>query len=199
MAKRAFDLVLSVIALMVLSPLMVAAAIVVRVSMGSPILYRPVRPGRAGEPFEIYKFRTMRTGEGNDADRLTPVGRILRSLSIDELPQFVNVLKGDMSLVGPRPLPMAYLERYTDHQARRHEVRPGITGLAQVNGRNNVDWDARFDHDVHYVDNHTLILDLRIIIDTVQVVLGRKGVSAEGHATMPEFFAAEGDDAVKSD
>lgn len=195
--KRVLDVLVSILLLIVLSPMLLLTALLVARNLGRPVLFRQERPGLHGKPFTILKFRTMldaRAPDGRqlpDHERLTPFGRRLRSTSLDELPELLNVLKGDMSLVGPRPLIMAYLDRYTPHQARRHEVRPGITGWAQVNGRNAVDWDERFDMDVWYVDNHSLLLDLRILWLTVLTVLRRDGVSAEGHATMPEFLGSE--------
>lgn len=155
--------------------------------MGSPTLFRQQRPGLNGEPFILLKVRTMRDGEGPDDQRLTALGSFLRATSLDELPELWNVLRGDMSLVGPRPLLMEYLPRYDATQARRHEVRPGITGLAQVGGRNSLTWEERFALDVTYVDERSLALDMRILGRTVRSVLSRKGISAEGHATMPNF------------
>jgi lipopolysaccharide/colanic/teichoic acid biosynthesis glycosyltransferase len=151
------------------------------------VLFRQVRPGLAGQPFELVKFRTMRSGTGSDAERLTSLGRFLRSTSLDELPELWNVLRGDMSLVGPRPLLVEYLDLYSPRQARRHEVRPGITGLAQVAGRNLVGWDERFELDVEYVERRSLGLDLRILWRTAVAVVRREGVTAEGEATMPPF------------
>ena len=194
MLKRFLDIVVSLAALIILSPILLLVAILVARNLGRPVLFKQVRPGLQGKPFTILKFRTMRDAtdeHGNrlpDSERLTPFGRRLRSTSLDELPELLNVLRGDMSLVGPRPLIMAYLDRYSERQARRNEVRPGITGWAQVNGRNAVGWDERFEMDVWYVDNHSLWLDLRILWLTVLTVLRRDGVSAEGHATMPEFM-----------
>ena len=162
--------------------------------MGSPVLFKQQRPGLHGKPFMMSKFRTMtdaRDGDGNllpDADRLTRLGRFLRSTSLDELPELFNVLKGDMSLVGPRPLLMRYLDRYTPEQARRHEVRPGITGWAQINGRNALSWEDKFTLDVWYVDHCSLLLDMRIILQTIWKVLRREGISQEGEATMSEFM-----------
>jgi lipopolysaccharide/colanic/teichoic acid biosynthesis glycosyltransferase len=160
--------------------------------MGSPVLFRQRRPGLHGEPFELLKFRTMKvakSGEGVESDgaRLTTIGRTLRSLSLDELPTLWNVLRGDMSLVGPRPLLMEYLSLYNSEQARRHDVPPGITGWAQVNGRNAIDWEEKFELDVWYVDNWSLRLDLSILLQTVAAVLLRRGISADGHSTMPVF------------
>lgn len=173
--------------LVVLSVPMGVVALAVRRDLGSPVLFRQTRPGRGGKPFTLVKFRTMSDGPGDDADRLTNLGRFLRSTSLDELPELWNVLRGDMSLVGPRPLLTSYLDLYTPHQARRHEVRPGITGLAQVSGRNAVSWPERFDLDVRYVDTWSLPGDIAILVRTVLSVFRRNGVSAEGHATMPEF------------
>lgn len=166
---------------------MAVIAAAVRAVMGRPVLFRQQRPGRDGVPFDLVKFRTMSTAPGNDADRLTPLGRVLRSTSLDELPELWNVLRGDMSLVGPRPLLMRYLDLYSAHHARRHEVRPGLTGLAQVSGRNATTWDERLDLDVTYVDTWTVGGDLSIIARTVLAVLRRTGISADGEATMPEF------------
>ncbi len=174
-------------------PLLAAAALAVRLRLGHPILFRQRRPGLHGEPFTILKFRTMTDAcdaGGNlrpDAQRLTTLGRLLRATSLDELPELLNVLKGEMSLVGPRPLLIEYLPRYTVEQARRHEVRPGITGWAQVNGRNALSWEQKFALDVWYVNHCSLWIDLRILWLTAVGVLKRKGISAEGHATMPPF------------
>jgi lipopolysaccharide/colanic/teichoic acid biosynthesis glycosyltransferase len=197
--KRAFDVVAAGAGLIVLAPVLLGLAIAIRVKLGSPVLFRQTRPGYKGRPFTIYKFRTMLDLNGPDgrprpdAERLTRFGRILRASSLDELPELVNVLKGDMSLVGPRPLIMAYLPRYTAEQARRMDVLPGITGLAQVSGRNAVSWDERFALDVEYVDTWSFALDLSILWRTVRAVLVREGIAAEGHATMPAFLGAEGD------
>ncbi len=192
-AKRAFDLLLSLSALILLSPVLAAAALLVRVFLGSPVLFRQERPGLKGKPFVMLKFRTMteaRNGDGNplpDAQRLTRLGLFLRRTSIDELPELINVLKGDMSMVGPRPLLMRYLERYSPEQARRHEVKPGITGWAQVNGRNAITWEEKFDLDRWYVDHRSLRLDVRIIAMTVWKILSREGINQPGEATMEEF------------
>ena len=194
--KRLLDVTASSIGLALLSPVLVGLGMAVRANLGSPVLYRQTRPGHLGCPFEMVKFRTMtdaRGPDGNplpDVDRLTPFGRFLRSSSLDELPELWNVLKGDMSLVGPRPLLMRYLDRYTPKQARRHEVRPGITGLAQVSGRNALSWEDKFALDVWYVDNCSLALDLKILVQTILKVVQRDGVSAADHATMPEFTGA---------
>jgi sugar transferase EpsL len=191
--KRVFDIVVSAVALTVLAPLMGLIALAVWRTMGRPVLFRQARPGLHGKPFVMYKFRTMRDlrdAEGKllpDEARLTPFGRWLRATSLDELPELVNVLRGEMSLVGPRPLLMEYLDRYTPEQARRHEVKPGITGWAQIHGRNNLSWDERFKLDVWYVDNWSLWLDVKILWRTLWMVLRREGISAQGHATMPRF------------
>ena len=187
MTKRLFDVVAAAVLLVVTAPVLLVAALAVRATMGAPVLFRQARVGQGGRVFTLLKLRTMRTGAGRDADRLTALGRVLRSTSIDELPQLWNVLRGDMSLVGPRPLLPEYLGRYSPEQARRHEVRPGLTGLAQVEGRNTASWEERLALDVAYVDSWTIGGDLRIMARTVASVLGRRGVSAEGHATMPEF------------
>jgi sugar transferase EpsL len=195
--KRVFDIVVSAVALTVLAPVMGLIALLVWRTMGRPVLFRHVRPGLHGKPFVMYKFRTMRDlrdAEGKllpDEARLTPFGRWLRATSLDELPELVNVLRGEMSLVGPRPLLMEYLERYTPEQARRHEVKPGITGWAQIHGRNNLSWDERFKLDVWYVDNWSLWLDVKILWRTLWMVLRREGISAQGHATMPEFRGSQ--------
>lgn len=190
--KRLMDLVLTTPALLVSLPIQAATAAAIRLTMGSPVLFRQQRPGLGGEPFEMLKFRTMSLPEPDkglvtDADRMTRLGSFLRSTSLDELPTLWNIVKGDMSIVGPRPLLMQYLDRYTSQQARRHEVRPGLTGLAQVRGRNAIPWETKFASDVEYVDSHDLLVDLKIIARTVVQVVKRDGISAEGEATMPEF------------
>ena len=191
--KKAFDRSAALFALIVLSPLLVGTSVLVLFSMGRPILFRQKRPGRYGQPFEVFKFRSMsegRTADGTllpDADRLTRVGHFLRATSLDELPQLWNALRGDVSLVGPRPLLMQYLSRYSPEQARRHDVMPGITGWAQVNGRNALTWDEKFALDTWYVDHWSLGLDLRILILTAKSVMKRSGISNQDHATMPEF------------
>lgn len=191
--KRLFDMLGAAIALLLVAPLLAVIGILVRVTMGAPVLFRQQRPGLHGKPFTMYKFRTMsdaRDANGKflpDAQRLTRLGKFLRSTSLDELPELFNVLKGDMSLVGPRPLLMQYLDRYTPQQARRHEVKPGITGWAQVNGRNALSWEEKFALDVWYVNNHSLALDAKILLMTVQKVVKREGISHEGQATMHEF------------
>jgi len=187
------DLMGATFGLVLLAPVMLVVALLIRLTMGSPVLFRQVRPGLYGRPFTMYKFRTMldiRNERGEllpDELRLTPVGRFLRKTSLDELPELFNVLKGDMSLVGPRPLLMDYLDRYTPEQARRHEVKPGITGWAQVNGRNALTWEEKFKLDVWYVDNWSLWLDIKILFMTLVKVFKREGISADGHVTMPEF------------
>lgn len=194
--KRTFDVAVSAVLLALLSPVLLAVAVAVAVSMGRPVLFRQQRAGLHGRQFTIVKFRTMtdaRSADGEllpDADRLTRVGSFLRSTSLDELPELWNVLRGHMSLVGPRPLPVDYLERYSATHARRHDVRPGITGWAQVNGRNTTTWQERLDMDVWYTVNRSMGLDLSILLRTVGAVLSRRGVSADGHATMPEFQGA---------
>jgi sugar transferase EpsL len=188
--KRALDVILAAAALVALSPVLLAVAVAVRVKLGRPVLFRQVRPGRGGRPFELLKFRTMRDVAGRplpDAERLTAFGRLLRRTSLDELPELWNVLRGDMSVVGPRPLLMEYLLLYSAEQARRHEVRPGITGWAQVNGRNALSWEEKFRLDVEYVDRCSLAMDLRILAMTAVAVATARGVSAEGSATMPRF------------
>ena len=194
LAKPALDRALAGAALVALAPVLGGVAVLVRRRLGSPVLFRQTRPGLHGRPFEMVKFRTMtdaRDAAGTllpDAERLPPFGQWLRATSLDELPELWNVLRGEMSLVGPRPLLMRYLDRYTPEQARRHDVRPGITGLAQVSGRNALSWDAKFALDVQYVERVSLALDLRILWQTVAGVLRRDGISADGEATMHEFM-----------
>ena len=195
--KRLFDMVAAALALLLLAPALALIAWQVRRKLGSPVLFRQVRPGLHGQPFEMMKFRTMtdeRCADGAllpDAQRLTPFGRFLRASSLDELPELWNVIKGDMSLVGPRPLLMEYLPLYAPEQARRHEVRPGITGWAQVNGRNAISWEDKFALDVWYVENQSLWLDIKILWMTVRKVLVRDGISAAGDATMPKFTGSK--------
>jgi sugar transferase EpsL len=194
--KRSVDLLLSAAALLVLSPLLLVLALLVRLGLGSPVLFCQPRPGRGGRIFTLCKFRTMNDARDaggrlrSDAERLTSLGRALRASSLDELPTLWNVLRGDMSLVGPRPLLVEYLPLYSPEQARRHEVRPGITGWAQVNGRNALSWEKKFELDVWYVDHRSLSLDLRILFLTVAKVFKREGIAAAGSATMPEFTGA---------
>jgi lipopolysaccharide/colanic/teichoic acid biosynthesis glycosyltransferase len=193
--KRAFDIAVSAALLLLFLPVIAGVALVVRIGLGSPVLFRQQRPGLGGRPFTLFKFRTMKTGSGSDGARLTGLGSKIRSCSLDELPQLWNVFIGDMSLVGPRPLLMQYLPRYSPQQARRHEMKPGITGWAQVNGRNTVGWQERFRMDVWYVDHWSPLLDLKILFMTAGRVLRRSGVTAPGEATMTEFM---GDPAPRS-
>lgn len=191
--KRIFDISLATLALILLAPVIVLVAVLVRLKLGTPILFCQRRPGLHGQPFIIYKFRTMTNAcDANgqplsDAERLTRFGQFLRRSSLDELPELLNVLRGDMSLVGPRPLLMQYLARYTPEQRRRHDVVPGITGWAQINGRNGISWDEKFALDVWYVDNYTLWLDIKILFWTVFKTVGQDGISQPGQATMEEF------------
>ena len=191
--KRLIDICLSTLALVFLSPLIIGIALLVWLTMGRPVLFKQLRAGYRSKPFTLFKFRTMREdrdAQGRplpDSKRLSKLGNLLRQLSLDELPQFWNVWKGEMSLVGPRPLFVDYLPRYSPQQARRHEVKPGVTGWAQVNGRNALSWNERFELDVWYVDNWSLALDARILWKTIRKVFQREGISLDGHATMPEF------------
>jgi lipopolysaccharide/colanic/teichoic acid biosynthesis glycosyltransferase len=195
--KPVIDRILAAIGLLVLAPVLLVIAVAVRVKMGGPVIFHQLRPGRNGQIFGFKKFRSMtqeRDGDGNllpDELRLTPFGRFLRSSSLDELPQLFNVLAGDMSLIGPRPLLPEYLPRYSALQFRRHEVAPGITGWAQIKGRNAISWDEKFRLDVWYVDNLSFPLDCRILLQTVWAVVGRRGISRQGHATMPVFMGSE--------
>jgi lipopolysaccharide/colanic/teichoic acid biosynthesis glycosyltransferase len=197
MIKRLFDIVAAAAALLLLSPVLLGVAVLVAINMGRPILFKQQRPGLHEKPFLMLKFRTMRDATDahgqplDDAQRLTSFGRWLRATSLDELPELWNVLKGELSLVGPRPLLMEYLPRYNPMQRRRHEVRPGLTGWAQVNGRNTVDWAERFEMDVWYVDHRSFWLDMQILARTVRLVLARKGVNAQGEATMHKFRGNE--------
>ena len=186
--KRVLDVAAVVLTAVVWVPLLLLAMVVVRAGLGRPVFFVQERAGRDGRPFRLVKLRTMREGDEPDAERLTRVGRWLRATSLDELPELWNVLRGEMSLVGPRPLPVRYLPRYSPQQARRHEVRPGITGWAQVNGRNSLTWEERFAYDVWYVDHMGFWLDVKILWRTVWQVLARRGISAEGEATMGEFL-----------
>jgi sugar transferase EpsL len=192
--KRIFDLLVTTVGLLFVSPFLMFIALLVRIKLGSPILFCQFRPGHLGKPLKIFKFRTMtseRNQEGNllpDALRLTPFGNFLRATSLDELPELINVLKGEMSLVGPRPLLMEYLALYTPEQARRHEVRPGITGWAQVNGRNAISWEEKFRLDVWYVDHQSFWLDLKILWRTIAKVFNREGINQDGQATMEKFM-----------
>ncbi|MNF76395.1 putative sugar transferase EpsL [compost metagenome] len=197
MLKRIFDIAASACGLLLLSPIIAVVAWQISRKLGSPVLFRQVRPGLNGKPFEMVKFRTMRDAvdaQGNplpDSERMTPFGSFLRSTSLDELPELWNVLKGDMSLVGPRPLLMEYLPLYSAEQYRRHEVRPGVSGWAQVNGRNALGWEEKFKLDVWYVDNQSFWLDLKVIFLTLKKVVVRDGISAEGEATMAKFTGAK--------
>ena len=194
--KRLLDIVLSGIAIVILSPLFLVISILELIYHGSPIFYTQERPGLHGKIFKLYKFRTMLPPKdgvidpSQDAARLTPFGMKLRSTSIDELPELINMIKGDMSVVGPRPLLVQYLDRYNEHQARRHEVRPGFTGLAQVRGRNAISWEEKFDWDIKYVDKITFLGDWKIIIGTVKIVLTREGVNSDTSVTMEEFMGS---------
>lgn len=202
-AKRLMDVMLSVLLLAILLPFLLILALMIRLFLGSPVLFKQTRPGLRGEPFMLYKFRTMtdrRDKNGDllpDAERLTPLGRWLRSTSLDELPELFNVLRGDMSLVGPRPLLMEYLPLYSPHQARRHEVLPGITGWAQINGRNAISWEEKFDLDVWYVDHRDLLLDLKILIMTAVTALRREGINQPGAATAEKFTGSASEDTAQ--
>lgn len=195
--KRPQDLILALLALIILSPVILILALTVRIKLGSPVLFKQERPGLNGKIFRLFKFRTMsdeKDENGNllpDELRLGKFGKTLRSTSLDELPSLINILKGDISIVGPRPLLVRYLPRYNEHQARRHEVRPGFTGYAQVNGRNAITWEQKFDYDVEYVDNITFIGDWKIIFKTISTVLKRDGITSETSATMEEFMGSE--------
>ncbi|WP_371315992.1 sugar transferase [Acinetobacter sp. CWB-G5] len=193
MVKRLLDIIIATIALILLSPLYAFVAYKVKKNLGSPVLFRQVRPGLNGKPFEMIKFRTMKDAVdalGNplpDSERLTPFGKMLRSTSLDEMPELWNVIKGDMSVVGPRPLLMEYLPLYNEEQAKRHNVRPGMTGHAQVNGRNAIGWEEKFKLDTWYVENQSTVLDFKIMLKTVQKVMAKDDISAEGEATMTKF------------
>ena len=197
MLKRLFDILFSLVLLIILAPLILLMAVLIRLKMGAPVLFRQPRPGLRGRQFYLFKFRTMSEEvdeEGrvlDDRERLTALGRWLRKYSLDELPQLFNVLKGDLSFVGPRPLLMRYLGRYSPEQARRHEVKPGITGWAQINGRNALSWEDKFKYDVWYVDNQSFLLDLKILWLTFFKAIKAEGISQDGWATMPEFMGPE--------
>lgn len=198
MIKRSFDVTFSILGLVILAPVILGVAYLIFRKMGSPVLFRQVRPGRDGKPFKMVKFRTMKDAvdsKGNllpDSERLTSLGNFLRSSSLDELPELWNVLKGDMSLVGPRPLLVEYLPLYSPEQYQRHHVRPGVTGWAQINGRNSLSWEDKFTLDVWYVKNRTFWLDIKILFSTVKKVFVKEGISAEGEATMGRFEGSEG-------
>ena len=195
--KRLIDIIASLAGLILLSPVLLVVAYLIRKNLGSPVLFRQVRPGKDGQPFEMVKFRSMRDAidkDGNplpDNERLTPFGKALRATSLDELPELWNVLKGDMSLVGPRPLLMEYLPHYDKEQYRRHEVRPGVTGWAQVNGRNALSWEEKFKLDVWYVDHRSVWLDVKILFLTIKKVFIKEGIAAEGEATMNKFTGSK--------
>lgn len=195
--KRGLDAFLATGALIVFSPVLLVTAILVRIKLGSPILFTQERPGKDGKIFKIYKFRTMlppKSGKAepiHDAERLTSFGKKLRSTSLDELPELICMIKGDMAVVGPRPLLVQYLSRYNARQRRRHEVRPGFTGLAQVNGRNSISWEEKFEWDVNYVDHITFLGDLKIIIETIKTVIKREGIAGDGEATVAEFMGSK--------
>lgn len=203
MLKRIFDISAAFLGLLLLSPVIFIVALQIRRKLGSPVFFRQTRPGVNGKPFEMIKFRTMRDvfdEKGNplpDSERITPFGRFLRSASLDELPELWNVLKGDMSLVGPRPLRMDYLPLYNDHQVRRHEVRPGVTGWAQINGRNSISWEQKFDLDVWYVGNQSIFLDLKIIFLTLKKVLIREGIENQENVPMPRFKGTNNEESIK--
>lgn len=189
--KRLLDLVLILIAAPLWIPLFAVVTLAVLVKLGRPLFFTQERAGKGGRPFQIFKFRTMREGEGTDAERLTKFGRLLRATSLDELPELLNVIRGEMSLVGPRPLPVRYLPRYSPEQNRRHEVLPGITGWAQVHGRNALDWETKFRYDVDYVDSRSLWLDLKILILTLVQIFRQQDIAHAGEATMSEFTGEE--------
>ncbi|MGP5551514.1 sugar transferase [Psychrobacter namhaensis] len=204
MIKRLIDITASSVALIILSPVLATTAYKVKKNLGSPVLFRQTRPGLDGKPFEMIKFRTMKDAidsAGNplpDSERLTDFGKALRNSSLDELPELWNVVRGDMSLVGPRPLLMEYLPLYSKEQARRHNVRPGITGYAQVNGRNAIGWDKKFELDTWYVDNQSLWLDIKILFKTVKKVVIKDGISADGEATMSKFTGSQNQSALEN-
>jgi lipopolysaccharide/colanic/teichoic acid biosynthesis glycosyltransferase len=204
--KRAFDVVVAGVALVLLSPVIAITALLIRMILGRPVLFRQTRPGLHGDPFEIIKFRSMSDefdasgNEVSEADRVGRFGRLIRTTSLDELPELLNVLNGTMSLVGPRPLLMRYMDRYSPEQARRHDVRPGITGLAQIGGRNAISWEEKFALDVYYVDHQSFWMDFEILFKTVGKVFQREGISAEGYSSAPEFTGSapnHGEDGIE--
>lgn len=191
--KRILDVCLSIMALLLLVPLFLFLSVLIRLRLGRPVLFKQQRPGLKGKPFTLLKFRTMKNTHNfsgdlaSDEQRLTPLGRWIRAWSLDEIPQLINVIKGDLSLVGPRPLLMEYLPLYSPEQARRHDLRPGLTGLAQVKGRNSLSWDEKFRLDIDYIDRVSFLLDTIILLETIKTVFSRKGIHQSGHATMPHF------------
>lgn len=195
--KRFFDIISSLLAIIILSPVLAVTAVLVRIKLGSPVLFKQERPGKDEKIFTLYKFRTMTDEKDENGEllpdevRLTKFGQFLRSTSLDELPELFNILKGDMSVIGPRPLLVRYLSRYNSHQKRRHEVRPGLSGWAQVNGRNTISWEDKFNMDVEYVDNYSLLMDIKILLMTVVNVLKHDGISSETSVTMEEFMGNE--------
>lgn len=197
--KRFLDIIISAVSLLILSPVICIVAVMVKIKLGSPVIFKQKRPGFQAKIFELYKFRTMTNGVDDngkllpDSERLTRFGRFLRAASLDELPELVNILKGDMSIVGPRPLLVRYLDRYNDRQKHRHDVRPGLTGLAQVNGRNLVDWNERFEYDLEYIEDMSFMNDLKIVIRTAACVVSRKGISSQTSETMEEFMGNSDD------
>ena len=194
------DIIFSIVLMIVLSPVFLIVAILIARKHGSPVIFKQIRPGRNEKLFTIYKFRTMNDNENESgellptSERLTDFGKALRRTSLDELPELLNILKGDMSFVGPRPLLVRYLSRYNEVQARRHEVRPGLTGYAQVNGRNAISWEQKFEYDIKYVDNISFMFDMRILFSTITVWRSMEGISQKGKATMDEFMGTNGDD-----
>lgn len=202
--KRPQDFLCALMALIVLSPLMLITALIIRAKLGAPVIFSQERPGQNEKIFKLYKFRTMTDERDENGDllpdeiRLTPLGKALRATSIDELPELLNIIRGEMSVVGPRPLLVKYLERYNERQARRHEVRPGFTGLAQINGRNSISWEEKFEWDVKYVDNVSFINDWKIIFQTIAVVFKRSGINSSNSATMEEFMGSAGNKNIKN-
>ncbi|MBC2856182.1 sugar transferase [Cetobacterium sp. 2A] len=186
--KRFIDIIASGLGLIFLSPVLLITGYLIRKNLGSPVIFKQERPGKDGKIFTMYKFRSMRDGDASDADRLTPFGKKLRATSLDELPELWNVLKGDMSLVGPRPLLVEYLDRYTPEQARRHEVRPGVTGWAQINGRNAISWEEKFKLDIEYINSYNFVMDIKILFLTITKVFVKEGIVQEGNVTAEKFM-----------